>query len=111
MKKYRTIPQLLGKIEEVVAGTNSGKSLTMASYYVHWESAVFNALNHMVVTGMEHLVDMIQQTTAREVVEANKPKTPLFKVHLSLSNPEVFVMPSIQVPHLTGLHHTVYHLQ
>jgi len=96
VKKYRTIPQLLGKIEEVVAGTNSGRCPTMASYYVHWEAAIFNALNHMVVKAMEQLVAMIQQPSSKDT-DGARPKVPLFKVHFSLSNPEVFVMPSIQV--------------
>lgn len=52
VKKYRTISPLLGKIEEVVAGTNSGKSPALASYYAFWERAIFNALNSMVLSAM-----------------------------------------------------------
>lgn len=43
---------LLGKIEEVVAGTNSGKSPALAAYYAFWERAIFNALNAMVLNAM-----------------------------------------------------------
>jgi hypothetical protein len=34
--------------EQVVAGTNTGKSPQLASYYAFWERAIFNALNAMV---------------------------------------------------------------
>lgn len=52
LKKYRTIPPLLGKVEEAVAGTNTGRSPQLVSYYQHWERAIFAALNRMVLSGM-----------------------------------------------------------
>ena len=52
LKKYRTIPPLLGKVEEAVAGTNTGKAPQLAAYYQHWERAIFAALNRMVLSGM-----------------------------------------------------------
>lgn len=60
VKAYRTISPLLGKIEEVVAGTNSGKSTQLASYYAHWERIIFSALNSMVVSALEAFQDMLQ---------------------------------------------------
>jgi len=55
VKKYRTIGPLLGKIEEVVAGTNTGKSPQLSGYYRFWERAIFNALNSMVLNAMKEL--------------------------------------------------------
>ena len=47
------IPQhrpLLGKVEEAVAGTNTGRSPQLRDYYAHWEKEVLNGLNSMVMT-------------------------------------------------------------
>ncbi len=40
---------------QVVAGTNTGKSPQLASYYGFWERAIFNALNQMVLNAMNAL--------------------------------------------------------
>jgi dynein heavy chain, axonemal len=86
VKKYRTIPQLLGKMEEVVAGTNSGKSTHMASYYQYWERNVFNALNAMILDGMSQLHEMMQSRSIQADDSASDcggldvKKLPLFKV-------------------------------
>lgn len=98
MKKYRTIPQLLGKMEEVIAGTNSGKSQQMLSYYQYWERCVFNALNETVLRAMAKLSDLMQERCGR----SSKPTSghigtsdvvPLFKVltvnaYVVLSDPD-----------------------
>ncbi len=79
VKKYRTISPLLGKIEEVVAGTNSGKSGALASYYSFWERAIFTALNTMVLSAMNKLQEMIEQRSKHfEGPGGRRP--PLFKV-------------------------------
>lgn len=86
VKKYRTIPQLLGKIEEVVAGTNSGKSQQMVLYYQYWERCVFNALNEMVLHSMAKLFSLMQERTSKSKNPGccKQPglheKLPLFKV-------------------------------
>lgn len=59
LRKYRTIPPLLGKVEEAVAGTNTGKSPQLASYYQHWERAIFAALNRMVLNGIVEFNQLI----------------------------------------------------
>nr|Q9SMH3.1 RecName: Full=Dynein-1-alpha heavy chain, flagellar inner arm I1 complex; AltName: Full=1-alpha DHC; AltName: Full=Dynein-1, subspecies f [Chlamydomonas reinhardtii]CAB56598.1 1-alpha dynein heavy chain [Chlamydomonas reinhardtii] len=90
VKKYRTISPLLGKIEEVVAGTNSGKSPALSSYYSFWERAIFNALNTMVLCAMTKLQDMIEQRS-KHAEGGRKP--PLFKVTVSLQSVDVVVQP------------------
>ena len=52
LHKYRTIAPLLGKTEELVVGTNTGKCPQMSSYYQHWETKVFNSLTKMVLRAM-----------------------------------------------------------
>jgi dynein heavy chain len=97
VKKYRTIPQLLGKMEEVVAGTNTGKSPKLEPYYRFWEMTIFNALNMMVLSGMSTLLVMMQERTVAKEAEAEGIKGPsaLFRVTLSLSNPEILIEPTL----------------
>ncbi|GLI59150.1 hypothetical protein VaNZ11_000978 [Volvox africanus] len=90
VKKYRTISPLLGKIEEVVAGTNSGKSPALGGYYAFWERAIFNALNTMVLNAMVTLQTMIDER-CRHFEGQRRP--PLFKVTVSLQSVDVVVQP------------------
>lgn len=77
VKKYSTMRAVLGKIEEVVAGSNTGKSPQLQSYYAFWERAIFNALNRMVLNAMSSLQSMID--TRRKGALAQS-KSALFKV-------------------------------
>eukprot|EP00892_Ulva_mutabilis_P000669 jgi/Ulvmu1/10602/UM065_0058.1 len=100
VKKYRTIPQLLGKMEEVIAGTNSGKSKQMLPYYQYWERCIFNALNGTVLHAMAKLSELMLQRSGRPSTAAGErtgsaKMMPLFKIHVSLSNPEVLVSPTL----------------
>eukprot|EP00741_Cyanophora_paradoxa_P015322 tig00000194_g14791.t1 len=87
-KKYQTIGPLLGKIEEQVASTNSGKSEQMRDYYLHWERKLFRALTQMVASGLQSFYKMVHAKRG----ETRIP--PLFKVTASLSAPEVITSPS-----------------
>lgn len=86
VKKYRTVPQLLGKIEEVVSGTNSGKSPQMMPYYQHWERSIFNALNEMVLHAMAKLFNLMQERSGTSINDrscnsgTDSKYVPLFKV-------------------------------
>ncbi|KAF5830619.1 hypothetical protein DUNSADRAFT_14266 [Dunaliella salina] len=107
VKKYRNISPLLGKIEEVVAGTNTGKSPQLAGYYAYWERAIFNALNAMVSHAMNNLQTMIDSRSKR--VQMAKAKAagedpshahlrklpPLFKVSVSLQNTDIIIQPPV----------------
>ena len=77
VKRYHTIGPLLGKIEEAVAGTNSGKSPMLQSYYSHWERAIFGALNQMVLKAMGTFQAMMDSRKSKGV---ENRKLPLFKV-------------------------------
>jgi dynein heavy chain len=54
-KKYRSLTPILCKVEELVAGTNNGRSGQLAGYYLFWEQAVFNALAVMLLRGLDRL--------------------------------------------------------
>ena len=43
------------QVEELVAGTNNGRSPQLAGYYAYWEQAVFNALAVMLLRALERL--------------------------------------------------------
>uniref|UniRef100_A0A6S8LSH1 AAA+ ATPase domain-containing protein n=1 Tax=Dunaliella tertiolecta TaxID=3047 RepID=A0A6S8LSH1_DUNTE len=107
VKKYRNISPLLGKIEEVVAGTNTGKSPQLAGYYAYWERAIFNALNAMVSHAMSSLQTMIDSRSKRaqmakakalgeDPLHAHLRKLPpLFKVSVSLQNTDIIIQPPV----------------
>ena len=67
-------------MEELVAGSNTGKAPQLCDYYSYWEMAIFNALVLMVLKGLEKLHSMLT-------------KKPLFKVGLKMLN-------SCDSPHL-----------
>jgi hypothetical protein len=62
------------QVEELVAGTNTGKSPQLAGYYTFWEQAVFNALIVMVLKGLDKLHSYMRSGQ------------PLFKVRLAAHN-------------------------
>eukprot|EP00898_Chlorokybus_atmophyticus_P006649 jgi/Chlat1/6986/Chrsp56S00523 len=96
--KYRTIAPLLGKVEEAVGGTNTGRSPQMRDYYLHWERAIFEALTRMVLNSMTKL----HATLASRIPKKQLPGAPrqvlpppLFKISASLSAPEIVVQPPV----------------
>ena len=81
-----------------MAGTNTGRSPRLAEYYHFWELSVYNALTTMVLNGMEKLRSMMQQRS-KDKQDGSDPEAQapaLFKVRLSLSNPEILVSPTLQ---------------
>lgn len=50
---------LTSQVEELVAGSNTGKAPQLCDYYSYWEMAVFNALVLMVLKGLEKLHSML----------------------------------------------------
>ena len=65
-------------LPQVVAGTNSGKSPALMSYYGYWERAIFNALNQMVLKAMTTLQTMMDSRRGKS--SEGGRKQPLFKV-------------------------------
>lgn len=65
--RYRGIPPLLKKVEDVVVGTNTGTSLVFAEYYTFWELKIFKALNEMVLKSMNGLQTLFRDSLLRKV--------------------------------------------
>lgn len=95
LRKYRTIAPLLGKIEEAVAGTNTGRSPQLREYYQFWEKAIFGALTNMVVNAMSSFLEMMQKRSRKGAQKGAQASTPLFKLSATLSHPEVVVQPAV----------------
>ena len=116
-RKYQSIGPLLGKIEEAVAGTNTGKAPQLASYYAHWEAKVFHAVCDLTLNSLR----AVQTLTKRRDVErwraesdfgpkketspSNPPPSPLFLIRVFLNAPDVVIQPSTrdQAKHLSAL--------
>ena len=91
LHKYRTIAPLLGKTEELVVGTNTGKCPQMASYYQHWEAKVFSAVTKMVLRAMMTLNSLL--TGADEGGRGGKCQVePLFRVSAMLVQPDIVLL-------------------
>ena len=89
-RKYRSIGPLLGKVEEAVAGTNTGKSAQLRGYYHHWEKAIFFALNDLVLNSLDVIARLFD-----ERAPGRRPgASPLFKIHVILNAPDIVVQPS-----------------
>ena len=86
VKKYKTIGPLLGKIEEVVTGSNTGKSVILVEYYQHWEKRIFFAIHKMILGGLDDI------TTLFGVQGSDS--SPIFKVSTTLSIPDIVSTPA-----------------
>eukprot|EP00736_Rhodelphis_marinus_P009344 Rmarinus@m.3249 len=91
VRKYRNIRPLLGKVEELVADTNTGRSPRLKSYYEFWEKRIYGAITHLVVNAMAELQQMIR---VRSGHRHSRRYRPLFKVSASLNPPEIIVSPA-----------------
>lgn len=89
VKKYKTIPPLLGKIEGIIEQTNTLRSAKMRSYYLYWEKKVFAALNKLVTNNLSKLQGMMNISSKTE-----GKKQALFQVVASLSAPEIVLTPN-----------------
>lgn len=69
------------QVEESVCGTNTGKSKSMAEYYMFWERLIFHAITTMVLRAMANLQRMIENQTRPKMpsTQDSKRKPPLFK--------------------------------
>ena len=60
VQRYRSMSELLRKVEEAVLGTVSGTAPALGQYYAHWERAVFHALNALTVGGMTAMLRILE---------------------------------------------------
>eukprot|EP01116_Phalansterium_solitarium_P024846 TRINITY_DN921_c0_g1_i7.p1 TRINITY_DN921_c0_g1~~TRINITY_DN921_c0_g1_i7.p1 ORF type:complete len:1316 (+),score=676.84 TRINITY_DN921_c0_g1_i7:209-4156(+) len=80
VRKYRTVPALLGKIEAIIeTKTVTLRSARMAGYYKFWEVRMFNALNRMVLVNLhtlQHMLNLLPLTPAPVPAAAPGTATP-----------------------------------
>ncbi|KAI7844971.1 hypothetical protein COHA_001338 [Chlorella ohadii] len=108
--RYRGVGPLLVKVEELVAGTSTGKSPCLAGYYAYWERRLYGAVSSMVVSGLQAFHTRLAacrpplsqaNSLLGQAVEAGDDgddskfgKPPLFRLSLALLASEVVVSPS-----------------
>ena len=107
-RKYQSIGPLLGKIEEAVAGTNTGRSAQLHQYYQYWETRVFQALKQLVLHTLFSLIELTQKRDVQtwhtkssfgpktETSPTNPPPSPLFNVRILLNQPDIVITPSVR---------------
>ncbi|KAJ3055760.1 Dynein heavy chain 10, axonemal [Rhizophlyctis rosea] len=100
VQKYLSIGPLLIKMESLVVRTNTGKSKMLKEYYNYWERQIFAALNHMVLSNMQHLEALLSTNPVQKkpkarpsVSKVHRRTTPLFRVFAVLSAPEIVIQP------------------
>ncbi|XP_066511362.1 dynein axonemal heavy chain 10-like isoform X1 [Hoplias malabaricus] len=80
-RKYRAIGPLLTKMESLVVQTSSGKSRTMAQYYIYWERKIYDSLTKMVLRNLQVFNKALMGSM------------PLFQIETILSAPEIVLHP------------------
>lgn len=73
------------KVEEVVAGTNTGMSLSLAGYYHYWEKCIFNAITKCIISSMATFLALLQ----------SKDRPPLCEVKANLNGKDLVVTPTV----------------
>jgi dynein heavy chain len=96
VRKYKEVSVTFMKVEELVAGTGTGKSPDLAIYYSYWERRFFNAITTMIVSsmGMVQALLNIGFISGSDRTSA-KPRPPLCKVKCSLNGKDIVVSPPL----------------
>ncbi|KAL4108550.1 hypothetical protein PRIC1_000265 [Phytophthora ramorum] len=104
VQSYRSIGPLLIKVEEIVAGVNTGTSPKMSTYYMYWERRIFNAITKMIIASMTtfqallnvHTKDISSAMSVMGPGEGGKLKRPpLCKVKATMNGKDIIVTPSL----------------
>jgi len=88
--KYRTIKEQMGKIEGIVAGTDTNRSPAMHRYYEHWEKLIFKALTHCVYRALDQFGVYLNLRRTSGAA----PHSPIVRVTASLSTPDIVLSPA-----------------
>lgn len=73
------------QVEEVVAGTNTGMSVSLAGYYHYWEKCIFNAITKCIISSMATFLALLQ----------SKDRPPLCEVKANLNGKDLVVTPTV----------------
>lgn len=82
VKTYETFGPILKKLENLVLGTNTGKSTFMHYYYNYWENKIYQSMITMILANFDRFTNMLKNDKA------------LFKVDMILMEPEIVLRPS-----------------
>eukprot|EP00947_MAST-08B_sp_MAST-8B-sp1_P000067 g67.t1 len=96
--RYASIGPHLQKVEEIVAGTNTGSSPLLAEYYLYWERRVFNAITTMIMTSMaifQGLLNIYHPKGRQGGTSGRAVKPPICVIKASMNAPDVHVSPSL----------------
>ncbi|CAM9103575.1 unnamed protein product [Discosporangium mesarthrocarpum] len=85
VQQYNSIESLLIKVEEVVAGTNTGMSPALAGYYHYWEKSIFNAITKCIISSMATFLALLQ----------SRDRPPLCEVKATLNGKDLVVTPTV----------------
>jgi dynein heavy chain len=97
VRRYREIGPLLNKIEEIVAGTNTGSAPVMHGYYKYWEKRLYNAITKMVIGSMATFQALLNVRERKQSDDDQRPaQRPICKLSASLNGKDIVVSPTLQ---------------
>lgn len=73
------------QVEEVVVGTNTGMSPSLAAYYHFWEKCIFNAITKCIISSMATFLALLQ----------SNDRPPLCEVKANLNGNDLVVTPAV----------------
>jgi len=85
VQKQKSIESPLIKVEELVAGTNTGTSPVLVGYYQYWEKKIYNAIAKMTISSLASFIVLLQ----------GKYVAPLTKVTVTLNGKDIMLNPPV----------------
>ncbi|CAN0031129.1 unnamed protein product, partial [Ectocarpus sp. 12 AP-2014] len=82
---FQPLSYIYIQVEEVVAGTNTGMSLSLAGYYHYWEKCISNAITKCIISSMATFLALLQ----------SKDRPPLCEVKANLNGKDLVVTPTV----------------
>ena len=96
VEKYHSIGPLLIKVEEIVAGVNTGRSPELSTYYLFWERRIFNAITQMILASMATFQSLLNVATSETPgMSLLKRRRPLCKVLATMNGKDIVLTPSL----------------
>uniref|UniRef100_T1JML4 Dynein-1, subspecies f n=1 Tax=Strigamia maritima TaxID=126957 RepID=T1JML4_STRMM len=82
VRKYRSIPPIMTKVEALILQTNTSKAAQFQYYYSYWERRIYNALVKTIVWNLQTLNSILINDR------------PVFEVKLIFLSPEITFQPT-----------------
>ncbi|CAK4656794.1 hypothetical protein LEN26_006663 [Aphanomyces euteiches] len=94
VQHYHSIGPLLIKVEEVVAGVNTGASPKLATYYMYWERRIFNSITKMIIGSMTTFQALLN-VHQKDLTDQKLKRPPLCKIKATMNGKDIVVTPSL----------------